>query len=227
MACALLYVRCDGSVKLEAWRNHVTDEGKPISDSFERLLPTRMILNRGPVLSPQNPDLDILFTRRHGRWAGDTLAFEARHDDRSTAVWRLPFTMMEHDVVDGFLFGSDCGSPERPEEWTPPWERAPEPETTEATEPPQAPTVKPVLIRSVQAKYTPTARKARIQGTVVLRTFISETGDVTEVEVLKRLPMGLSETAVEAVKQWKFRPATQAGKPVAVYWNVTVNFQLH
>ena len=44
--------------------------------------------------------------------------------------------------------------------------------------------------------------------------------------VLKGLPMGLSEAAEEAVKRWKFKPATLNGKPVSVYFNLTVNFQL-
>ena len=55
---------------------------------------------------------------------------------------------------------------------------------------------------------------------------IDEQGNVTDVSVLKGLPMGLSEAAVEAVKQWKYKPATLNGKPVAVYFNLTVNFQL-
>ena len=38
--------------------------------------------------------------------------------------------------------------------------------------------------------------------------------------------MGLAEAAVSAVQQWKFKPATLNGKPVAVYYNLTVNFQL-
>ena len=53
-----------------------------------------------------------------------------------------------------------------------------------------------------------------------------EQGNVTNVEVLKGLPMGLAEAAVSAVKQWQFKPATLNGKPVAVYFNLTVNFQL-
>ena len=85
---------------------------------------------------------------------------------------------------------------------------------------------KPVKISDVQPYYTEIARKARIQGVVILQTIINKDGDITDVKVLKGLPMGLAEAAVSAVKQWKYEPATLNGKPVAVYFNLTVNFQL-
>ena len=85
---------------------------------------------------------------------------------------------------------------------------------------------KPEKVRDVQPQYTEIARKARIQGVVILQTIIDKNGDITDVQVLKGLPMGLTEAATEAVKQWKYKPATLNGKPVAVYFNLTVNFQL-
>lgn len=85
---------------------------------------------------------------------------------------------------------------------------------------------KPEKITSPPPQYTEIARKARIQGVVILQSIIDEQGNVTEVSVLKGLPMGLSEAAMNAVRQWKFKPATLNGKPVAVYFNLTVNFQL-
>lgn len=85
---------------------------------------------------------------------------------------------------------------------------------------------KPVKISDVQPQYTEIARKARIQGVVILQTIIDKEGNITDVKVLKGLPMGLTEAAIDAVNQWKFQPATLNGKPVAVYFNLTVNFQL-
>ncbi len=84
----------------------------------------------------------------------------------------------------------------------------------------------PEKISAPQPQYTEIARKARIQGSVVLQTTIDKNGDITDVKVLKGLHMGLSEAAVAAVRQWKFKPATLNGKPVAAYYNLTVTFTL-
>ena len=85
---------------------------------------------------------------------------------------------------------------------------------------------KPEKIVHVDPRYTEIARKARIQGRVTLRATIDEQGDITDVEVLRGLQMGLTEAAVAAVRQWKFEPATLNGRPVAVYFNLTVTFEL-
>ncbi|MGD8440188.1 MAG: TonB family protein [Holophagae bacterium] len=74
--------------------------------------------------------------------------------------------------------------------------------------------------------YPEAARRARIQGVVVLECTIGKTGDVQEVKVLRPLPLGLTEAAIDAVKKWKFKPSTLNGKPVEVLYILTVRFNL-
>jgi protein TonB len=84
----------------------------------------------------------------------------------------------------------------------------------------------PVKEYAPPPQYTEIARKARIQGVVIVQAIIDKQGVVRDVKVLKPLPMGLDKAAVEAVERWKFKPATLNGKPVDVYYNLTVNFTL-
>lgn len=77
-----------------------------------------------------------------------------------------------------------------------------------------------------QPAYTPEARESRIQGIVIIQATIDEKGNVTDTKVLKGLPMGLDEKAEEAVRMWRFEPATLDGKPVSVYYNITISFTL-
>ena len=84
----------------------------------------------------------------------------------------------------------------------------------------------PVKLSAPSPQYTEIARKARIQGVVIVEAIIDKDGEVTNVKILKGLPMGLDTAAADAVKRWKFKPATLNGKPVAVIYNLTVNFRL-
>jgi TonB family C-terminal domain len=84
----------------------------------------------------------------------------------------------------------------------------------------------PVVIQRIEPVYPEEARKARISGIVILEVIIDRTGAVKDVTVLKPLPFGLSEAAIDAVKQWTFVPGTLNGKPVNVTFNVTMNFKL-
>ncbi|HET9225824.1 MAG TPA: energy transducer TonB [Thermoanaerobaculia bacterium] len=85
---------------------------------------------------------------------------------------------------------------------------------------------RPEKIGGDPPEYSAEARMERVQGVVILETVIDEHGDVTDVKVLKGLPKGLSEAAVDAVRAWKFKPARKDGMPVAVYYILTVNFTL-
>jgi protein TonB len=75
------------------------------------------------------------------------------------------------------------------------------------------------------AQHTEEARKAGISGIVILGVNIDAHGQVQEVKVLQPLPFGSDQTALDAVKQWKFRPGTINGTPVDVVFNLTVNFK--
>jgi TonB family protein len=81
------------------------------------------------------------------------------------------------------------------------------------------------IITKVAPVYPPLARQARIQGTVVLKVQISKSGDVESLQLVSGHPM-LAPAAIEAVKQWKYKPFLLNGEAVEVETSVTVNFAL-
>lgn len=85
----------------------------------------------------------------------------------------------------------------------------------------------PIATQTVEPEFSTLARKARLQGVVILGTTVRSDGTVGRVEVLKGLPLGLSEKAVAAVRQRRFEPATRNGEPICVQLNQTVDFQLN
>jgi len=82
-----------------------------------------------------------------------------------------------------------------------------------------------LLIRKVQPSYPPLARQARIQGNVVLTAEISKDGSIENLRLVSGHPM-LAPAAIEAVKQWKYKPYFLNGEPVEVETQVTVIFSL-
>jgi TonB family protein len=84
----------------------------------------------------------------------------------------------------------------------------------------------PVLTQSIPPEYTPEARKAKTEGVVLLNLIVDPNGMPEDVHVLRGVGNGLDEKAVEAVKQYKFKPAMEDGKPVAAAVSVEVNFKL-
>ncbi len=81
------------------------------------------------------------------------------------------------------------------------------------------------LIRKVQPTYPALARSARIQGTVVLQAIISKQGTIENLTVVTGHPM-LAPAAIEAVRQWRYRPYILNSEPVEVETQITVNFSL-
>jgi TonB family protein len=84
----------------------------------------------------------------------------------------------------------------------------------------------PVLIRRVEPEYPRLARISHIKGYVILRAIITKEGDVQIASVVRSDHPLLEKASVEAVKQWKYRPASFNSRPVAVYFQITVSFQL-
>jgi protein TonB len=81
------------------------------------------------------------------------------------------------------------------------------------------------LIHKILPAYPPLARSARIQGQVVLRAVISKQGVIENLKVLAGHPM-LVPAAIEAVRQWRYRPYFLNNEPVEVETQIIVNFSL-
>ena len=81
-------------------------------------------------------------------------------------------------------------------------------------------------IKHVAPRYPPLARRVRAQGIVELRIIVDADGDVADVTGVKGLPHGLTDEAVRAVRQWKYRPAMVDGTPVESSLDVAVQFKL-
>jgi len=85
---------------------------------------------------------------------------------------------------------------------------------------------RPELVSQRRPEYSPAARKARVQGVVILEAVIGKDGKVSQARVLKGLPLGLSAAAIDAVCDWRFKPAATDDGPVEAFYILTVNFQL-
>jgi len=85
----------------------------------------------------------------------------------------------------------------------------------------------PSCLYCPEPQYSEEARKAKYQGTVVLQVVITPDGRATNITVIKGPGLGLEEKAVEAVRNWRFRPSIgPSGKPVAVSLPIEVTFRL-
>jgi TonB family protein len=84
----------------------------------------------------------------------------------------------------------------------------------------------PIPIHTVVAEMSDEARRERIEGVVLISTTVNEQGMPTEIRVERPAGHGLDENAVAAVSQYRFRPATLDGKPIAVRIRIEVSFRL-
>jgi len=84
----------------------------------------------------------------------------------------------------------------------------------------------PSLLYKKEPEYSEEARKAKYQGTVLLYVEVDASGKATNIKVQRSLGLGLDEKAIEAVRQWKFKPGYKDGKPVTVAATIEVNFRL-
>jgi periplasmic protein TonB len=85
----------------------------------------------------------------------------------------------------------------------------------------------PEVIHSVEPEFTQEARQANFQGSVSIKLIVDSQGNTQDIRVTRHLGMGLDEKAVEAVRQYKFKPAMYQGHPVSVQIVMDVDFHLH
>jgi protein TonB len=85
---------------------------------------------------------------------------------------------------------------------------------------------KPIPIYQVEPEFSEEARKAKFMGLPLVGLIVDKNGLPQNVHIIRGVGMGLDDKAIEAVKQWRFKPAREDGKPVAVYLNIEVNFEI-
>jgi len=84
----------------------------------------------------------------------------------------------------------------------------------------------PIVIQKVEPEYTQQAQDAKLQGTVTLVVVVDSDGKANNITLRRALGLGLDEKAIEAVRQWRFKPALKDGKLIAAYATIMVEFRL-
>ncbi|MGE0104118.1 MAG: TonB family protein [Blastocatellales bacterium] len=92
---------------------------------------------------------------------------------------------------------------------------------------PMSAALKPTILYKEKAKYTEEARQNKVQGTVVLNVVFTADGRISNIRVVRGLPDGLTEKAIEAAQKIRFRPAVKNGSPVSVRGNLEFTFNLY
>ena len=85
----------------------------------------------------------------------------------------------------------------------------------------------PILIYAPDPEFSDEARRAKYQGICVVGLIVDPQGNPQRIHIVRPLGMGLDEKALEAVRQYKFKPALFKGKPVAVEVDIEVNFRIY
>lgn len=85
----------------------------------------------------------------------------------------------------------------------------------------------PRVVYSPEPEYSNEARRQKVGGVVTLGVVVTSAGKVTDIRVLNGRGYGLDEKAVEAVRHWKFQPASKDGKPVSVEIALEIMFRLY
>jgi TonB family protein len=86
----------------------------------------------------------------------------------------------------------------------------------------------PTLIYRALPQYTPEAMRAKLQGVAYLTGVVGVDGTLHDIRIVRSLDaaFGLDQEAIKCVRQWRFKPASRQGKPVAVFVNLEVAFNL-
>ncbi len=92
---------------------------------------------------------------------------------------------------------------------------------------PMTASLRPTILYREKAKYTEEARQNKVQGVVVLQVVFHANGSITDIRVIRSLPDGLTEKAIEAAKRIRFNPAVKNGTPVSVRGTLEFSFNLY
>jgi TonB family protein len=177
-----------------------------------------MLLEAGAGLDPQNQsgETALHLAARHGRTASARLLLRAGADfglrdaEGRTPLYRA-IESRRADVIE-MLQAAAVAKGKGPISQTP------------LGSPEQA--LPPTIVESTPATYTDSALAGRIEGSVVLMVLVRRDGSVGAVSVSRGLEASLDESALRAVRGWKFAPAMRSGKTVEVVLEVEVSFQL-
>ena len=92
---------------------------------------------------------------------------------------------------------------------------------------PSAKDIPPRPVYTPDPEYTSSARRDKIEGTVIINLKLDADGIPREMKIARSLRPDLDQKALEAVAKWRFSPAKKDGKPIPVFLSVEVGFKLH